>query len=140
MLSPPPTTNIISLLVPPQKGFFAKRDIAKGEDLTFDYQFERTGNVAQRCLCGASNCSGWIGSRKKTEGEPEEMEEDIEEQSFDELKDDDVLAIGDKAVRPDEPVKYVPKTETRKEDDAANFIVTLDCLPALMRCEWVELS
>lgn len=101
--------------------------------MTFNYQFERTGNVAQRCLCGSSNCSGWIGTKKKVDGEADEMEEDIEEQSFDELADDDVLAIGDKAVRPDDPVKFVPLAAIRKEDDAANFIVTLDCIPPLMR-------
>lgn len=60
------------------------------------------------------------------------MEEEIEEQSFDELKDDDVLAIGDKPVRPDDPVKFIPVT-TIDKDDPANFIVTIDCIPALMR-------
>ena len=46
-------------------GFFAKCDIAAGTDLTFDYQFERSGNVDQRCLCGAASCRGWIGASRK---------------------------------------------------------------------------
>ncbi|XP_075992665.1 SET domain containing 2 isoform X2 [Anticarsia gemmatalis] len=58
-------------------GFFSKRDIVAGEELTFDYQFQRFGKVAQRCYCGASNCRGWIG------GEPDSEDEDDEEEDED---------------------------------------------------------
>mmetsp|Transcript_21384 Transcript_21384/g.64125 ORF Transcript_21384/g.64125 Transcript_21384/m.64125 type:complete len:1271 (-) Transcript_21384:161-3973(-) len=42
---------------------FARRDIAPGEELTYDYFFEHYGTVAQlgssfRCMCGAKNCRG----------------------------------------------------------------------------------
>ena len=52
-------------------GFFAVRAIAAGEEITFDYQFERYGKQAQRCFCGTALCRGFIGSvssedRKKT--------------------------------------------------------------------------
>jgi histone-lysine N-methyltransferase SETD2 len=51
-------------------GIFAKRDIMEGEELTFDYQFERFGSKKQRCLCGAKNCCIWIGGKpKKLEAE-----------------------------------------------------------------------
>ncbi|KJH52976.1 SET domain protein [Dictyocaulus viviparus] len=50
-------------------GFFAKRDIELGEEITFDYQFENYGREAQRCFCGAAACSGWIGK-------PPELSED----------------------------------------------------------------
>jgi hypothetical protein len=61
-------------------GFFAKRDIARGEDLTFDYQFERSGNIAQKCLCGAAKCRGWIGAKKeRKKGEDKTKQEDEEE-------------------------------------------------------------
>jgi histone-lysine N-methyltransferase SETD2 len=43
-------------------GIFALRDIAAGEELTFDYHFERDGDQAMKCLCGEPCCRGFIGS------------------------------------------------------------------------------
>jgi hypothetical protein len=43
-------------------GLFTKRPIALGEELTFDYKFERYGAKAQICYCGEKNCSGIIGA------------------------------------------------------------------------------
>ncbi|CAL1261725.1 unnamed protein product [Larinioides sclopetarius] len=42
-------------------GFFAKRDLKTGEELTFDYQFQRYGREAQKCHCKSELCSGYIG-------------------------------------------------------------------------------
>lgn len=36
----------------------ALRDIAPGEELTFDYAFDAA--VAEPCRCGAAGCRGWI--------------------------------------------------------------------------------
>lgn len=46
-------------------GIFAKRDISKGEELTFDYQFERVGIKRQRCYCGATSCTKYLGSKSQ---------------------------------------------------------------------------
>ena len=49
-------------------GIFALRDVAAGEELTFDYNFERYGDNPIKCYCGSSKCGGWIGAAK-TDGE-----------------------------------------------------------------------
>nr|XP_003705533.2 PREDICTED: probable histone-lysine N-methyltransferase CG1716 isoform X1 [Megachile rotundata]XP_012145891.1 PREDICTED: probable histone-lysine N-methyltransferase CG1716 isoform X1 [Megachile rotundata] len=53
-------------------GFFNKKFIAAGEEITFDYHFQRYGKEAQKCFCEAANCRGWIGET------PEEEKEKIE--------------------------------------------------------------
>ncbi|KAJ3211865.1 histone methyltransferase set2 [Entophlyctis luteolus] len=47
-------------------GFFAISDIAEGEELTFDYKFERYGAEPQICYCGQPSCKGIIGGQQKT--------------------------------------------------------------------------
>lgn len=48
-------------------GIFAKRDIGKGEELTFNYNVDRYGNDAQPCYCGEPNCVGTIGGKTQTD-------------------------------------------------------------------------
>lgn len=43
-------------------GIFALKDIPSGTPLTYDYKFIQFGE-ARRCLCGAVNCRGLLGSR-----------------------------------------------------------------------------
>lgn len=40
----------------------AKHDIKSGDELTFDYQWQRTGFKKHRCLCGTVNCRGYLGA------------------------------------------------------------------------------
>ncbi|XP_017886764.1 histone-lysine N-methyltransferase NSD2 isoform X2 [Ceratina calcarata] len=42
-------------------GLFALCDIEPGEELTFNYNLASDGETRKACLCGASNCSGFIG-------------------------------------------------------------------------------
>lgn len=40
-------------------GFFTEDDVKAGDELTFDYQYER-GDISQECFCGAPTCRGTI--------------------------------------------------------------------------------
>lgn len=56
-------------------GLFARKDILEGEELTFDYQLDcvQTVNgveIKTVCHCGAENCSGEIGVKKKKDNFP----------------------------------------------------------------------
>lgn len=42
----------------------AKRDILKGEELSYDYHFDRVHWHEHRCLCQANDCFGFIVARK----------------------------------------------------------------------------
>jgi SET domain-containing protein len=45
----------------PRMCFFAKRDIKKGAELTFDYQWAKVmGKRPTKCLCDEENCRGYI--------------------------------------------------------------------------------
>ncbi|XP_051126470.1 histone-lysine N-methyltransferase ASHH1 [Andrographis paniculata] len=44
-------------------GIFAKFDISAGTELAYDYNFEWYGGATVRCLCGAPNCSLFLGAK-----------------------------------------------------------------------------
>ncbi|KAJ9098539.1 hypothetical protein QFC19_006307 [Naganishia cerealis] len=48
-------------------GIFTKREIRKGEELTFNYNVDRYGYDAQICHCGELNCLGTIGGKTQTD-------------------------------------------------------------------------
>ena len=85
-------------------GFFSRRPIAKGDEITFDYKYERYGQEAQKCYCGADNCRGWLGGNPKEDGgvlealeEKEEVEEEWEEMPLvcEESSDEPAAAVSD---------------------------------------------
>ncbi|KAG7208817.1 hypothetical protein KM043_015007 [Ampulex compressa] len=80
-------------------GFFNKKFIAAGEEITFDYHFQRYGKEAQKCFCEAPNCRGWIGDTPEEEKEKiekkEKREKDIrkkkeEKKPTDYMEDEDL--------------------------------------------------
>uniref|UniRef100_A0A0C9R0R9 [histone H3]-lysine(36) N-trimethyltransferase n=1 Tax=Fopius arisanus TaxID=64838 RepID=A0A0C9R0R9_9HYME len=56
-------------------GFFNRRFVAAGEEITFDYHFQRYGKEAQKCYCEAPTCRGWIGDTPDEEQEKTEKKE-----------------------------------------------------------------
>ncbi|KAJ8415815.1 hypothetical protein AAFF_G00403720 [Aldrovandia affinis] len=46
-------------------GFFTSKTVTAGTELTFDYQFQRYGKEAQKCLCGAPSCRGFLGGENR---------------------------------------------------------------------------
>jgi histone-lysine N-methyltransferase SETD2 len=46
-------------------GIFAKQDICTGTELAYDYNFEWYGGINVRCLCGAPNCSIFLGAKSQ---------------------------------------------------------------------------
>ncbi|KAF8630263.1 hypothetical protein AX17_005449 [Amanita inopinata Kibby_2008] len=48
-------------------GIFAKRDIQRHEEITFNYNVDRYGHQAQPCYCGEPNCLGFIGGKTQTD-------------------------------------------------------------------------
>mmetsp|Transcript_9724 Transcript_9724/g.14346 ORF Transcript_9724/g.14346 Transcript_9724/m.14346 type:complete len:1139 (+) Transcript_9724:70-3486(+) len=51
-------------------GFFALRDIAFGEELSYDYSFQRFGSGGTVCFCGAKNCRGIIQAKSTKKSTP----------------------------------------------------------------------
>lgn len=48
-------------------GIFSKRNIQKGEEITFDYNVDRYGAQSQPCYCGEPNCIKWMGGKTQTD-------------------------------------------------------------------------
>ncbi|KAL6448907.1 hypothetical protein ACFW04_000569 [Cataglyphis niger] len=86
-------------------GFFNKKFIAAGEEITFDYHFQRYGKEAQKCYCEAPNCRGWIGDT------PEEEKEKIEK--IEEKRERDTK----KKKEEKKPVDYMEDEDLEEEMD-----------------------
>ncbi|KAI9030141.1 hypothetical protein CLU79DRAFT_425502 [Phycomyces nitens] len=69
-------------------GIFTDCPVRAGEELTFDYKFERYGAVAQKCYCAMPNCKGFIGASDKKSDEFEESEVSPSEEEVEECESD----------------------------------------------------
>ncbi|CAG0901266.1 unnamed protein product, partial [Darwinula stevensoni] len=69
-------------------GFFCIKDIPAGEEITFNYNFQIYGGQAQKCYCGASNCTGFIGNEVDSDEESEESNDRTLEELDDSLEEE----------------------------------------------------
>ncbi|KAJ8681186.1 hypothetical protein QAD02_016973 [Eretmocerus hayati] len=60
-------------------GFFSRKFVRAGDEITFDYHFQRYGKEAQKCFCEAENCRGWIGDNPDDSKAPAEAVDEFEE-------------------------------------------------------------
>ncbi|KAJ3188104.1 histone methyltransferase set2 [Irineochytrium annulatum] len=89
-------------------GIFTKRELKAGEELTFDYKFERYGGEPQKCFCGEAKCKGVIGGQKS--GDKVMYVEE----------DDDDMDYEEKVLRPDKPRRNSSKGD---DDDEEEYVV-----------------
>ena len=43
-------------------GLFTLKDVKAGEELTFDYNWERNQGCIQKCLCGTASCQNFLAA------------------------------------------------------------------------------
>uniref|UniRef100_A0A914VFH3 [histone H3]-lysine(36) N-trimethyltransferase n=1 Tax=Plectus sambesii TaxID=2011161 RepID=A0A914VFH3_9BILA len=88
-------------------GFFTTKAVAAGEEIVFDYQFERYGKTAQKCHCGSSLCRGFIGGESNG-GKAGEDDDDLDDDGDD---DSDL----DEESRPAKSVETTARRKRQKE-------------------------
>ncbi|XP_011185204.2 probable histone-lysine N-methyltransferase CG1716 [Zeugodacus cucurbitae] len=103
-------------------GFFSRKSIMPGEEITFDYQYQRYGREAQRCYCESANCRGWIGEEPNSD-EGEQIDDDsdadnLADASDDEDSDDSTTATGKSLIgAEDGKIKSESKEKKKKVGD-----------------------
>lgn len=106
-------------------GFFSRKSIMPGEEITFNYQYQRYGREAQRCYCESANCTGWIG-QEPTSDEGEQIDdEDDESEDEEEEADTSNLLVQDDDEDSDTSVADPEEVQKQLEMAAAQAEVEL---------------
>nr|XP_009416927.1 PREDICTED: uncharacterized protein LOC103997440 isoform X2 [Musa acuminata subsp. malaccensis] len=109
-------------------GLFAIRDIKKGEELTFDYNYVRVfGAAAKKCVCGSSVCRGYIGS------DPLDAEVIVQDDSDDEILEPMMAhEENEKALDIDVSLSYANDVVEKDSDSSIKNKVQLDDSPLII--------
>ncbi|KAK9449347.1 uncharacterized protein V1518DRAFT_437715 [Limtongia smithiae] len=96
-------------------GIFAKRDLLRGEEITFDYNVDRYGAQAQPCYCGEPNCIGYIGGKTQTEAAPKLSQALVDALGLSEDEDDWSVAVPKRKrkLKPTDDEEYATTLPTR---------------------------
>ncbi|XP_010930691.2 uncharacterized protein [Elaeis guineensis] len=96
-------------------GLFAIRDIKKGEEVTFDYNYVRVfGAAAKKCVCGAPECRGYIG------GDPLNTEVIVQDDSDDDYPEPVMIQDdGERELDVDKTVSDAMDAMTLKHEDVS---------------------
>ncbi|XP_043276284.1 histone-lysine N-methyltransferase NSD2 [Venturia canescens] len=103
-------------------GLFALRDIEVGEELTFNYNLACDGETRKPCLCGAPNCSGFIGlkaQKQKVEEEKKTSKSDGGNEKLNKLdksSKSEKLEKGSKSEKVDRSLKHEKIDKTPKSE------------------------
>ncbi|XVE55272.1 hypothetical protein DITRI_Ditri03aG0145500 [Diplodiscus trichospermus] len=100
-------------------GLFALRDIKKGEEVTFDYNYVRVfGAAAKKCHCGSPHCRGYIG------GDSLSAEVIVHDDSDEESPEPVMLEDGETCNGSDKII-----SGSASFDDGANGVMKLENMP-----------
>lgn len=103
----------------PRVAIFAKRDIRRSEEITFDYGARSLANDTVPCLCGTKNCRGFLTiSKKPGTGKDEDDEVMFDTSGFvktaDDMREMPVLAKVGHATHAGNENKVLSTTESEK--------------------------
>ncbi|XP_078700416.1 uncharacterized protein LOC144927102 isoform X2 [Branchiostoma floridae x Branchiostoma belcheri] len=126
-------------------GFFTRRPINEGEELTFDYKFQRYGKEAQKCYCGAANCRGYLGGNKTTPVR-QRAKKKVEDNLLDE-EIDQMAETCEEGLTETEQVLYLSRLMVRSETVQQRFTLlnillatkNQSCLKAFLRYHGLSL-
>ncbi|XP_078621772.1 uncharacterized protein LOC144888019 isoform X2 [Branchiostoma floridae x Branchiostoma japonicum] len=126
-------------------GFFTRRPISDGEELTFDYKFQRYGKEAQKCYCGAANCRGYLGGNKTTpvrQRTKKKVEDNLLDEEIDQMAEE-----CEEGLTETEQVLYLSRLMVRSETVQQRFTLlkillatdNQSCLKAFLRYHGLSL-
>lgn len=102
-------------------GFFSKRMILAGEEITFDYQFQRYGKEAQKCFCEAPSCRGWLGEEPDDDDEDEDDEDEEEDDEEEDEEEEEEVEIETVIEKKDELETFEEHAEQTIEKDISEL-------------------
>ncbi|KAG4304337.1 hypothetical protein PORY_002312 [Pneumocystis oryctolagi] len=117
-------------------GIFCKRNIQKGEELTFDYNVDRYGATAQPCYCEEPGCIGFIGGKTQTELHPKIPQNILEALGFDDL---DFWDLSSKKIRKKKKDETDEEYYSTLQSNPINENGVTKIMSALLQCKerWI---
>ncbi|XP_054168014.1 histone-lysine N-methyltransferase SETD2-like [Oppia nitens] len=132
-------------------GFFTQRCVQAGEEITFDYQFQRYGKEAQKCFCESFNCRGYIGATEGaniltdgsriTNKQKEELDESVDDEEFleDLALEEEIAKLSEgEGLRNRQQVLTMARLMVRAEDTASR-IKLIDIIKGTIEMTYLRL-